>query len=266
MPSRILREGILTSERVDSLASWASEVFYRRLMSVIDDFGRYYANPSLLRAACYPLRLDKVSNADVEKWLADCARAALVSTYEVDGKRYLQMLDFRQQERAKHSKFPAPPSGCAADAQQKLRISEASAPVVEDESGDEGESTRARKKGVKTPIPADFGISDRVRAWAKSKGYGDLDKHLEAFRLKVDAHDYRYANWDSAFMGAIEDDWAEIRSGKKSAPGGVDAWWVSDEGIQRKGGELGMTPKPGETMASYRDRIKSRISQARTAA
>lgn len=116
MPNRIIREGILTSERVDALPSWASEVFYRRLHSVVDDFGRYYANSSLLRAACYPLKIDKVSNADIEKWLADCATAALVSTYDSGGKRYLQLLDFRQQERAKQSKFPHPNGTCAADA------------------------------------------------------------------------------------------------------------------------------------------------------
>lgn len=112
MPNRILREGILTSERVDALQNWASEVFYRRLHSVVDDFGRYYANPSLLRAACYPLRLDKVSNADIGKWLSDCESAALVSTYEIDGKRFLQLRDFRQQRRAQVSKYPPPPSGC----------------------------------------------------------------------------------------------------------------------------------------------------------
>ena len=122
MPNRIIREGILTSERVDSLSSWAAEVFYRRLQNVVDDFGRYYANPSLLRAACYPLKLDKVSNADIEKWLADCAGAALVSTYEADGKRYLVLHDFRQQVRAHESKYPNPPpddelmrSRCVAD-------------------------------------------------------------------------------------------------------------------------------------------------------
>jgi hypothetical protein len=39
MPSRLLREGILDSEAVNAL-SFAAEVFYRRLMSVVDDFGR----------------------------------------------------------------------------------------------------------------------------------------------------------------------------------------------------------------------------------
>ena len=58
MPNRVIREGILTSERIEMLG-WAEEVFYRRLMSVVDDFGRYYARPALLRAACYPLLLTK---------------------------------------------------------------------------------------------------------------------------------------------------------------------------------------------------------------
>ncbi len=50
MPNRIIREGILTSEAVNSL-SWEAEVFFRRLLSVVDDFGRltpvrlFYALP-----------------------------------------------------------------------------------------------------------------------------------------------------------------------------------------------------------------------------
>lgn len=107
MPNRVIRDGILTSERVASLG-WPAEVFYRRLMSVVDDFGRYYASPMLLRAACYPLHLDKVSDADIGKWLAVCAEAGLVSVYPAsDGKRYLEMADFRQRTRAEKSKFPA---------------------------------------------------------------------------------------------------------------------------------------------------------------
>src|SRR5690606_33624040 len=62
MPNRILREGILTSPRIAKLG-WPEEVFYRRLMSVVDDFGRYYADPGLLRAACYPRQLNKVSDS-----------------------------------------------------------------------------------------------------------------------------------------------------------------------------------------------------------
>lgn len=131
MPNRILREGILTSERI-ALLAWPEEVFYRRLMSVVDDFGRYYAKPALLRAALYPLQIDKVSDSDIGKWLTACVNAALVRVYPAsDGKRYIELLDFRQQVRAKESRFPAFElqliSGGPADATQLRSTSAADA-------------------------------------------------------------------------------------------------------------------------------------------
>lgn len=111
MPNRILRDGILASESVATL-SWAEEVFYRRLMSVVDDHGRFHSAPKLIRAACYPLLIDKVSDADIWKWLTACVEAALVSVYPaLDGKRYIQIIKFGQQVRAK-SKFPEPCDAC----------------------------------------------------------------------------------------------------------------------------------------------------------
>jgi hypothetical protein len=87
---------------------WPEEVFYRRLMSVVDDFGRFHASTKLLRSACYPLQFDKVSDADIGKWISKCETAGLVSVYPAsDGKRYLQILKFGQQQRSK-SKFPDP--------------------------------------------------------------------------------------------------------------------------------------------------------------
>lgn len=78
-------------------------------MSAVDDYGRYTANPKLLRAALYPLQLDKVTDADIGKWTACVQKAGLVSVYPAsDGKRYLELLDFRQQVKAKKSKFPSP--------------------------------------------------------------------------------------------------------------------------------------------------------------
>jgi hypothetical protein len=140
VPNRILRDGILSSEGVNSLG-WAEEVFYRRLMSVVDDFGRYYASPKLLRAACYPLQIDKVSDSDIGKWLTACVTAALVRVYPAsDGKRYIELLNFRQQARAKASKFPEQHGECIADAMQMLSNGVAHAPVFGDVSvfGDGG--------------------------------------------------------------------------------------------------------------------------------
>lgn len=108
MPNRIIREAILSSERVSSLA-WPEEVFYRRLMSIVDDFGRYEANPQLLRSRCYPLQTDNVRAADISRWMAACQKAGLILGYEVAGKQYLEVLNFGQQQRSA-SKYPPPPA------------------------------------------------------------------------------------------------------------------------------------------------------------
>lgn len=114
MPSRILRDGILTSVPINALSPEA-ELFYRRLQSVVDDYGRYYSNPALVRAACYPLQLKRVSEDDVVRWLLECTKQIhkdtkqpLILVYQTDGKDCLQITKFKQQEKTK-PKFPAPP-------------------------------------------------------------------------------------------------------------------------------------------------------------
>lgn len=114
-----------------------AELFYRRLMSCVDDYGRFHGNPSQLLAACYPLQLDRISRDEVVIWLAECCAlttptgmsahkltdgrklpqlAALVEHYEVDGKSYIQINKFGQRERT-GSKFPPPPAViCPQDA------------------------------------------------------------------------------------------------------------------------------------------------------
>jgi hypothetical protein len=87
-----------------------SELFYRRLMSVVDDFGRYDARVSILRVRCYPLKVDSIREANISRSLEECQRAGLIALYEVNGKTYLQMTNFAQQTRAKSSKWPNPPT------------------------------------------------------------------------------------------------------------------------------------------------------------
>lgn len=107
MPNRIIREGILTSEAVNSL-TWEAEVFYRRLLSVVDDYGRYDARISVLRASLYPTKLEKMRDGSVQRCLKSCEAARLLVVYEVDGKQYLQVTKFNQTIRSKTSRWPAP--------------------------------------------------------------------------------------------------------------------------------------------------------------
>lgn len=106
MPTRLLREGILESERVDQLSPEA-EVFYRRLMSRVDDYGLYSANEKILLAHLFPLKLGQISLEKIREWLAECEEADLIFLYESDAKPYLQMQDTCWQTRSK-PKHPLP--------------------------------------------------------------------------------------------------------------------------------------------------------------
>jgi len=111
MPGRYIREGILTSDKVDALSE-SAEVFYRRLLNVVDDHGRYYASVLQLFCNCYPLKEQLLNEADQLKYfhkisanLKECVDAKLVFLY--CEKKYLQLVNFNQGKRSK-SKFPEP--------------------------------------------------------------------------------------------------------------------------------------------------------------
>lgn len=214
MPNRIIREDILTSEAVDTLDP-PSEVFYRRLMSKVDDHGLYDARPAILKSHLYPLRHDRVREADISRWMAACQKAGLIVLYAHDGKPYLQMLKTKWKARSE-PKYPIP--GSASNCAQLQTI--APLDVVVDVVVDEDVVVGPRKRGKqpKVQMPKDFGVSDRVRKWAAEKGYDRLQERLEHFKGKALANGYAYADWDEAFMGAIRDDWAKL---PKAAPSAV---------------------------------------------
>lgn len=106
MPTRLIRDGILTSDRVASL-SWEAEVFYRRLLSLVDDYGLADARPSVLRSALYPLQLEKMSECNVQRSLAACETAGLILLFAKNGKSFLMVRDFGQSLRSA-PKYPLP--------------------------------------------------------------------------------------------------------------------------------------------------------------
>ncbi len=219
MPTRIIRDGILTSERVNALSERA-ELFYRRLMSVVDDYGRFSANLTLLRASCYPLKLDSVKEDSIKKHLAEAEDAGLIVLYMVAAKAYVQLQDFGQRVQSK-SKYPEPTSDSRESTVDNREEREKTAlVVVEDEVVVEGEKPRAkrRSKPETSPLPDDFGISDSVKTWAVAKGHSRLSEHLESFRAKAKAKGYTYADWDAAFMEAIRNDWARISVANGGSP------------------------------------------------
>ena len=109
MPNRYVREAAIKSKAVNSL-SWQGEVFWRRLLNLVDDFGRYPADPDVLRADVFPRQLERVREADIPRLLAECEKAGLLFRFEADAKWFLVMNQW-EQGRAKKSRYPEPDDG-----------------------------------------------------------------------------------------------------------------------------------------------------------
>lgn len=125
MPTRVIREGILSSKKI-ALLSPEEELFFWHLMMVVDDYGRYEAEPLLLVSRCFPLTFDRVSPTNVSKWLTNVSgKDGLVTLYEVQGKKYLQINNFGQRCRSA-SKFPEPLCGQLSADVRELQQSAAS--------------------------------------------------------------------------------------------------------------------------------------------
>lgn len=104
MPQRFLRPGLITSKKWEAV-SWQAQSFYIRLLTLVDDFGRYEADSTLLRSHAFPLR-DDVRSSRVTELCEEIAKAGLVSFYRVDDKDYLQIEKWQERARGDRSKFP----------------------------------------------------------------------------------------------------------------------------------------------------------------
>lgn len=208
MPTRIVREGILTSPRVNRL-SFGAELFYRRLMTVADDYGRFHASLPTLRGACFPVGPERVTEKQILGWLTECLASdiQLLSIYESSGCRYLQIANFGQQTRGK-SKYPDPPllSNCLATDNQMLSKCEANAKpsrrrieYAESESESESDAKPETSRATRFALNS---IPDDWEAYAESRWEFDhnrIAREFEAFQNHFRANGKRMLDWYAAW-------------------------------------------------------------------
>lgn len=144
-------------------------------MSRVDDHGRCEAHVEILRTSCYPLRVDRVKAKHIEAWLTECEKSALLVTYQNGPKRYLQLLDWRQQARS-DSKCPAPDEHlirkCVADAHLVVGV----VVGVSEGVGEIASSAKAPSAAVNGSAVAYIPLNDGTE-WGVSKEFaGELEK------------------------------------------------------------------------------------------
>ena len=204
MPGRYIREGILTSEKIDVLSE-SAEVFYRRLLNVVDDYGRYYANVLQLFCNCYPLKLHTLNEREqllfqkkIRKSLGECQKVGLIAIYGEN--KYLQIVNFGQKARAQKSKFPEPKTNeindcktiakqmqndCKTNVKQLLTLNDNVNDNVNDNSNAQNDKIVPRSKRIKFNYETSTleGVKEcDIQEWKKA--YPAVDIKQEILKAK----------------------------------------------------------------------------------
>ncbi len=112
------------------------QTLYIRILTLVDDYGRYEADAELIRSEAFPYgdpEGNPVAVPTIDSGLLSLASKDLVLLYETDGKRYLQLTRWKERVRSE-SKFPDP-SNCvlltfASNCQQMIASSTTTTPTT----------------------------------------------------------------------------------------------------------------------------------------
>ena len=109
MPNRIIKDSILTSDKINSL-SFFEYTLWTALILLADDYGRFHANPLIIKGYAFALR-PEVSPDDIEAGLKSLVEHDCIKTYTHGGKNYLYFPNWTEHQRLRNrkSKFPEPP-------------------------------------------------------------------------------------------------------------------------------------------------------------
>lgn len=187
MPNRDIKESARTSPTLAHLSHGAERLFWR-MTTYCDDFGRFDANPIVVRAACLPL-VPRVKDADVRGWIAEMAAHGLIRLYRVGDRSYGHFLSWAKHQRMRNkiSKYPEPLA--------ELPISPQSAAI----DSDSPQSAASPVVTGTTVVPATTEIRDTVGAaspdlaidllnWLNTKtgrSYRPVETNLSLIRARL---------------------------------------------------------------------------------
>lgn len=109
---RSIKADMRRDETIGKLSRDARYLFVLLFGTYVDDFGRFRANPALLRGELYPYD-DDVTRDMVTCWLDELVRAKRVRLYVVDGQQYAVLVNWAKHQRidnAAKSELPEPPA------------------------------------------------------------------------------------------------------------------------------------------------------------
>lgn len=214
--ARNLKPGFFKNDKLADLP-FQYRILFQGLWCIADREGRLEARPKRIKAEVFPY--DEV---DVEAGLVALESAGFIECYSVEKAHYIQVLAFKKHQnphcKEAASTIPAPCGHGASTEISGTSPADSLNPITDSLNPIDGDAPSRRGKPRKRPIPADFGISERVTRWAGEKGYTRLPERLERFVSVARAKGYQYIDWDEAFMNAIRDDWAKFGHASPATP------------------------------------------------
>lgn len=140
---RVLRAGMRSSEKVNS---WPIPLryFWSMLWGYCDDFGRGRRDARLIVADTFPID-EEVDSRTVERWMKALEGAGVIDTYEVDGKRYFECVNWWEHNDLVYLKKTEIPDR-AGDIPKPGKRSEKVQKVSKKSQGKEGEVEEERER------------------------------------------------------------------------------------------------------------------------
>lgn len=100
--------------------------------------------------------------------------------------------------------------------------------------------------------------TDTIAALKRKYPTRDVDAELSKMHLWL----LRYPKRRPANVWRFLDSWLKKAAETQRPPPVVNAWWTTDDRTINQGAALGLSPRAGETMANFRDRIAEKMRGA----
>lgn len=193
MPSRVIREGLLDSQRYWAVTVEARQLFVH-LMLLADDFGLVSLAPVFIRRRCFD---DAPSQQKIDRLIDQLIDVDLIRVYTAGDRRCAFIPRFCQRLRQMRAKNPAPPRELYSDDEHARNLFSSHAYLFEKMSasrrriGDnprpEVESEEKRKEvESKAPHAPALDAGKTVQQWAVELGIQKgVSEHEGAFQARV---------------------------------------------------------------------------------
>lgn len=148
----MFKDTILTSKKINQLTDFQYRV-WSHLILYVDDYGRGSADAELIKCFAFPRR-KRISEADIEKALADLAGMGCILLYEVDGESYFCFPNWGKHQRIqqKKSRFPEPNENVVLQSSTVTRVKSPYVTVTHRESPSEIEIETETEVEVETEV------------------------------------------------------------------------------------------------------------------